>query len=136
MPHLQTRRPFLKALLYGLALPGLWVAYAFGKRAEAVAQFEIRPRTIPYVPELGVRFDEKAIIITSPEGVSVFESACPHLGCRLERIEGGEIVCPCHGSRFDQRGRLLRGPATRGLTPLRFEHDTKAGVLRIFLKSP
>ncbi len=136
MRHLQTRRPFLKALLYGLALPGLWVAYAFAKRAETVAELEVRPRTIAYIPEPGVRFDEKAIIVTNAEGVSVFASACPHLGCRLDRTEGAEIVCPCHGSRFDQHGRLLRGPATRGLTPLRFEHDAKAGVLRIYLNSP
>ena len=26
--------------------------------------------------------------------------------------------CPCHGSRFDGRGHLLHGPATRGLAPV------------------
>jgi thiosulfate dehydrogenase [quinone] large subunit len=28
------------------------------------------------------------------------------------------FTCPCHGSRFDTGGKLLRGPATTGLTPV------------------
>ena len=39
---------------------------------------------------------------------------CPHLGCTV-RPQAQGFACPCHGSRFDARGRLLRGPATRGL---------------------
>lgn len=41
---------------------------------------------------------------------------CPHMGCalRYNRAEG-TWDCPCHGSRFDQQGRLLDGPATGGL---------------------
>lgn len=41
---------------------------------------------------------------------------CPHMGCalRYNRAEG-TWDCPCHGSRFDQQGRLLDGPATDGL---------------------
>ena len=40
---------------------------------------------------------------------------CSHRGCSLSdgTVEGDEIVCPCHGSRFDRRdGSVLRGPAT------------------------
>lgn len=38
---------------------------------------------------------------------------CPHLGCSLEWNQN-ELSwdCPCHGSRFDYRGRLLSNPAT------------------------
>ncbi len=38
---------------------------------------------------------------------------CPHLGCRLKfnRAEHS-WDCPCHGSRFDEDGRLLNEPAT------------------------
>lgn len=35
---------------------------------------------------------------------------CTHLGCTVE-IQGKALVCPCHGSTFDQRGGVVRGPA-------------------------
>ena len=44
------------------------------------------------------------------------EARCPHLGCQLEWNPDEESWdCPCHGSRFDYRGRLLTGPAQEGL---------------------
>ena len=42
---------------------------------------------------------------------------CPHMGCQLEWNPDEESWdCPCHGSRFDCRGRLLSGPAQKGLS--------------------
>lgn len=44
---------------------------------------------------------------------------CPHLGCQLEwNPEEKSWDCPCHGSRFDFRGRLLSGPAQTDLEDL------------------
>ncbi len=40
---------------------------------------------------------------------------CSHRGCSLAQgeLDGDEIVCSCHGSRFDRRtGAVLQGPAT------------------------
>ena len=40
---------------------------------------------------------------------------CSHRGCSLAdgRLDGDEIVCACHGSRFDLTdGSVRRGPAT------------------------
>ncbi|HWT73578.1 MAG TPA: FAD-dependent oxidoreductase [Mobilitalea sp.] len=39
---------------------------------------------------------------------------CPHLGCSLEWNQN-ELTwdCPCHGSRFDYRGKLINNPAMR-----------------------
>ncbi len=39
---------------------------------------------------------------------------CTHLGCALHKNrEEGSWDCPCHGSRFDERGRVLDNPAER-----------------------
>lgn len=39
---------------------------------------------------------------------------CTHLGCVPNKNPDGWL-CPCHGSRFDNSGRVIRGPAARNL---------------------
>ncbi len=39
---------------------------------------------------------------------------CTHLGCVPARKNEG-WVCPCHGSVYDNSGRILRGPAPKNL---------------------
>jgi nitrite reductase/ring-hydroxylating ferredoxin subunit len=41
---------------------------------------------------------------------------CTHLGCQPALDPQSRLLlCPCHGSRFDLQGRVVRGPATRPL---------------------
>ncbi|GAA1954502.1 hypothetical protein GCM10009738_30340 [Kitasatospora viridis] len=43
-------------------------------------------------------------------------SICTHSGCTVNPPQGGQLLCPCHGSRFDAAtGAVLAGPA---VTPL------------------
>lgn len=51
--------------------------------------------------------------VQQPEWLVVV-GICTHLGCVPARGEEG-WVCPCHGSRYDLSGRILRGPAPRNL---------------------
>lgn len=43
---------------------------------------------------------------------------CTHMGCTvgLPDRAGGTLDCPCHGSRFEVGGRVVRGPAARPLS--------------------
>jgi len=44
--------------------------------------------------------------------VYVVNAKCPHMGCRLEwNKDEKSWDCPCHGSRFDYKGKLLDCPA-------------------------
>jgi len=44
---------------------------------------------------------------------------CPHLGCQLEwNPDEKSWDCPCHGSRFDYRGKLIDNPAQEDLEDL------------------
>jgi Rieske Fe-S protein len=47
----------------------------------------------------------------------VLSAICTHQGCTVD-IQGQQLVCPCHGSTYDRRGQVLRGPAQRALTPI------------------
>lgn len=60
---------------------------------------------------------EKLGVYHAPDGALLaVDIRCPHLGCQLAwNPEEGTWDCPCHGSRFDPRGRLLSGPAQRDL---------------------
>jgi nitrite reductase/ring-hydroxylating ferredoxin subunit len=52
-------------------------------------------------------------IFCDNEGLYAISAVCPHLGCMLDRKEDGRFSCPCHGSIFDARGNVVKGPATR-----------------------
>ncbi|WDF46057.1 FAD-dependent oxidoreductase [Chryseobacterium sp. KACC 21268] len=51
--------------------------------------------------------------------IHLLSPICPHTGCTV-KWNPSEVSwdCPCHGSRFDINGKLLNGPALKGLTPL------------------
>ena len=47
---------------------------------------------------------------------------CTHLGCTFPwNPNDNQFQCPCHGSRYDPDGRVVRGPAP---LPLRLAHVT------------
>ena len=43
-------------------------------------------------------------------------TTCTHLGCTVAwQSEQKRFVCPCHGSQYDDQGRVVHGPARRPL---------------------
>jgi Rieske Fe-S protein len=47
----------------------------------------------------------------SAGGVTAFDPACPHLGCRVKYQGDKErYFCPCHGGVFDEEGNVVAGP--------------------------
>ncbi len=56
-------------------------------------------------------------VITQPVAgeFKAFAARCTHAGCALSTITDAELVCACHGSRFNLDGTVARGPATEPL---------------------
>jgi Rieske Fe-S protein len=79
----------------------------------------------------GIRFFGKVILIKQNGTYHLLSSKCTHLGCRINKIENEQLVCPCHGSRYDTKGNPLTGPAVRPLGELDFEMDEKNGNISI-----
>ena len=61
--------------------------------------------------------NEKAAVYRDLEGeLKVLSATCPHMGCTVvwNTVEKS-WDCPCHGSRFDSRGKVIEGPALHHL---------------------
>jgi nitrite reductase/ring-hydroxylating ferredoxin subunit/uncharacterized membrane protein len=59
--------------------------------------------------------DTPVLLLREGERIFAIHDRCSHRGCSLSEgsVEGAEIVCGCHGSRFDLRDGAVRGgPAT------------------------
>ncbi len=58
--------------------------------------------------------DKKVLIKRDAAGISAVSLICTHLGCIVSKTDKG-FACPCHGSKFDEKGMVLGGPAPKGL---------------------
>lgn len=118
-PPVRSRRRFLLALIAGFAaLAGL-------------GRF-LKPRPVPRaiivdtplnnVPRDGalVFRDERVAVGWGNDGIFALSLVCTHLGCTVSVTSEG-LFCPCHGSRFDREGRVVKGPADRPLPRLTAE---------------
>lgn len=63
--------------------------------------------------------------VQKPEWLVVV-GVCTHMGCVPNKEEPG-WVCHCHGSQYDDSGRIMRGPAPKNLEvpPYRFVAENK-----------
>ncbi len=97
------------------------------ENANVVAQFAdwVTPGEVTTVSE--IKPDEGAIVRHGFQKIAVyrnqdgatcaFDATCPHLGCIVEWNNTEKTWdCPCHGSRFDLRGKVVNGPAISDLT--------------------
>jgi len=61
----------------------------------------------------------------SAKNLVAVSSACTHTGCEVSgwKADRGELVCPCHGSRFavPDAAKVINGPATKPLAFLPIE---------------
>lgn len=56
------------------------------------------------------------IIRNADMSFSAYQANCTHKGAKLKYDEKtGQIFCPSHGSRFDMKGQVVKGPANKPL---------------------
>lgn len=102
----------------GVAMLWLWPRRSWARK------LAIRLALVPQLRRVGafviVRLDGREVLLarSGAREVLAFPATCPHRRMRLAYDhQRGEVVCPEHGSRFARDGRLLKGPAPRGLGP-------------------
>ncbi len=108
----------------GLPLLGGLMAMLRRVQARQVPTAVSLPSDIP----AGLSIIGSVVVQQDSDGtVHAHSGRCTHLGCHLDRVQGDEAVCPCHGSRFRGDGTVVKGPATRPLEALKAEPDKATG---------
>jgi len=114
------RRRFLQlaATGAGLSLVYLWDKM-MGNRLMTTLHQKI---TLPLIHRL-VSFYGDYIVVNQKQHVKVFSSHCTHLGCIIDEVENGKLICPCHGSEFNLEGEAVKGPAYKPLGSVPFREN-------------
>ena len=74
----------------------------------------------------GLKGDPYYLITTSDEKLEKFalNAICTHLGCVVPwNAAENKFMCPCHGSQYNNEGKVIRGPAPRSLALANIEEN-------------
>ena len=55
------------------------------------------------------------VVRSGTASVSAFTATCTHQQCTVTGFTEGVFQCPCHGSRYNTNGAVVRGPSTQNL---------------------
>lgn len=100
----------------GATSAGLAATYGHGSGGSTASPLA----AVAAIPDNGGLI-KSGVVLTDVHGVvHAFSSTCTHLGCTVNRVAGGKIFCPCHGSVFDAAtGAVVQGPAAQPLPRVR-----------------
>ncbi len=109
----RSRRHFLATLITGIAVLLLGGRFLTPRQAKKREKIVLKRADIPEHGALVYREARLAVIREKGE-LYALDLVCTHLGCTLAVTPAG-LTCPCHGSRCDLQGNVLKGPADRSL---------------------
>jgi menaquinol-cytochrome c reductase iron-sulfur subunit len=135
------------AIGYAFPLVSYFIKPSLQKREEAWAEAgDIsglavnEPRTLKFTSSIKSGWVQQQVnhdvwaVRTADGSVKVYSPVCPHLGCGYHWDQAsGRFKCPCHLSVFSVDGKVLSGPAPRGLDLL--PSKVEAGRLFVQYKS-
>ena len=117
-----SRRAVLRGMgAIGAAAAGAGALAACGSGDDAAAAGPTKMVKAADIPVGGgVIYPDAVVVVTQPVAGSfkAFSAMCMHLGCVVNKVELGKIVCPCHGSEYSiADGSVYTGPSTSPLNP-------------------
>ncbi len=119
---------FVMAMLGAARLPMPSVFPESDSRAKLGRPKQFATGSATYFPQ------QRLWLFRDAEGFHAISSVCTHLGCIAERLEDGQFNCPCHGSKFDASGRVMGGPAPKGLVWLELSVSPEGWLVADTLK--
>jgi len=119
---------FLLGVSSMLGLAGLWRFFSYRSASARPVIFDLGPvEELPRDALLSIT-EAQAVIRPTPEGFEAYSLVCPHLGCLVEPRKDG-YYCPCHGSRFELDGTVIKGPASDPLLGLELRISDEGHLL-------
>lgn len=121
-----SRRDFFKLATHALfSLSGLLglgglLRYFNYSPPEAPVEFDLGNTADFPIGSRIIRKDIPAVIYNLDGQIMAQSLVCTHLGCTVSEGPTG-YACPCHGSRFDEDGNVLAGPAQKPLPKIHVE---------------
>lgn len=82
----------------------------------------------------GINFLEGVVVVNEGHFPKAFLAKCTHLGCSIRKSEGKEIICQCHGSRFNLSGEAVSGPAIDSLKELAITQNPETALYEIIIE--
>jgi len=126
---IKSRRIFLKVITVGIAS---FFVFIWNKLTlNQIDIIQLKERILPFNKNKQIDFFENFIVVKQNETTTVLSSHCTHLGCKINKIENGRLVCPCHGSEYDLEGKVLKGPAYKNLEKLRSKISEDGSHIKI-----
>jgi cytochrome b6-f complex iron-sulfur subunit len=127
-PARSRRATVVSLIATGLAAVGLWrFLTPRGGATAAAGSVAVPEADVPADGAL-VLPQHRCAIVRSGGSLLAFDLTCTHLGCTVKATAQG-FACPCHGSRFDTGGEVVKGPASRPLRRLAVE--SRGGTIRV-----
>ena len=122
-------------LLLGEVTAGiLWFALPRFKEGEFGGTFRFGGNDLPAAGSAPVNLPSGRFWMSNTnEGYVSLYAVCTHLGCLPKWVDTNDrFECPCHGSKFEESGVYIEGPAPRGMdrfvTTVTFSDGTTAST--------
>ncbi len=142
-PATFTRRGWIKSFMLGTAASSSGVMMLLAEVAEAAqpqpARLRLRVSDHPALGSTGGSVQLQFSSIYPPLTVNrvsltefaTLDSICTHAGCTVGKFiaANGYMRCPCHGSRYNARGEVVRGPAEENLNSFATTFDSVTGIV-------
>ena len=77
----------------------------------------------------GKKLKVQMAVLRRQDSVHVISTRCTHWGCTVGLGKEGDLVCPCHGGRFDAQGNVTKGPPKKPLPWYEARVDEAGDVL-------
>jgi len=132
---LVNRKTFIKMAAFSVASVGftIWNSLINRQKQIETKHQDRKIHTVKLSP--GIHLYDEFVLVKSDEAIVIFSNRCTHAGCLINCEINGELLCPCHGSRYNAlTGHVIQGPARLPLQKIPFSLDSKTHEIRIKIR--